>query len=255
MARSNRTNHTTPELCTPHTGQPSSKEAGAQEWVSRMEIALRSTSASTAIERRRWQVIGLLADGVLLAEIVSATGYRPRTIRQIAQRYRERGSKGLADGWQRNVGATPLLAEEQQRDLRQALQEPAPDGGVWTGPKSRGGLLPEPESACTGNAAGSICGGWVVLRLAGVAMAEMCHVTEVTTIPRARWYRGNWITFCDTDCSTNCSPREDDLECNRAALMGQDRLEDVEEVQRLPNLNPARRCADGKHEPQCADNR
>src|SRR5262245_16580930 len=135
MARSNRTNHTTPELCIPHMGQISSHEAGAQEWLSRADIALRSTSASTAIERRRWQVIGMLADGAPRAEIVAATGCRPRTIRQIAQRYRECGPAGLADGRQRCAGAAPILPDNQQRDLRQALQNPAPDGGVWTGPK------------------------------------------------------------------------------------------------------------------------
>lgn len=135
MARSNRTNHTTPGLCTPDADQMSSHEAGVQGSLSRPDIALRSTSASRAIERRRWQVIGLLADGLPLAEIVAATGCRPRTIRQIAQRYRERGPAGLADGRQRSVGAAPILPEEQQRDLRQALQNPAPDGGAWTGPK------------------------------------------------------------------------------------------------------------------------
>jgi transposase len=135
MVGCKRTNHTTQEPCTPHASRSSSNEAGEQEWLSRAEIALRSTSASTAIERRRWQVIGLLADGAPRAEIVAATGCPPRTIRQIAQRYRECGPAGLADGRQRSVGAAPILAEGQQRDLRQALQEPAPDGGIWTGPK------------------------------------------------------------------------------------------------------------------------
>jgi hypothetical protein len=41
----------------------SSHEAGEQERLSRAEIAQRSRSASSAIERRRWQVIGMLADG------------------------------------------------------------------------------------------------------------------------------------------------------------------------------------------------
>jgi transposase len=135
MAERNRTNHTTQEFCTPDPGQSSSREAGEQEALSRADITVRSTSASTAIERRRWQVIGLLADGAPLAEIVARTGYRPRTIREIAQRYRERGSAGLADRRQRSVGAAPILTENQQHDLRQALQNPAPDGGVWTGPK------------------------------------------------------------------------------------------------------------------------
>jgi transposase len=135
MAGCNRTHHTTPELCTPDAGQISSQEEGEQESLSRADTAVRSTSASTAIERRHWQVIGLLADGLPLAEIVAATGCRPRTIRQIAQRYRECGPVGLADGRQRSVGAAPILPEDQQRDLRRALQNPVPDGGVWTGPK------------------------------------------------------------------------------------------------------------------------
>ena len=135
MAGRNRTNHTTQEFCTPDRGQSSSREAGEQEALSRADITVRSTSASTAIERRRWQVIGLLADGAPQAEIVARTGYRPRTIREIAQRYRERGSAGLADRRQRSVGAAPILTENQQHDLRQALQNPAPDGGAWTGPK------------------------------------------------------------------------------------------------------------------------
>jgi|tagenome__1003787_1003787.scaffolds.fasta_scaffold20946234_2 transposase len=132
MTGCSRTHHTT---CTPDAGQISLHEAGEQEWLSCAEITLRSTSAATAIERRRWQVIGLLAGGAPMAEIVAATGYRPRTIREIAQRYQECGPVGLMDGRQRSVGADPLLAEEQQRDLRQALQGPAPDGGIWTGPK------------------------------------------------------------------------------------------------------------------------
>ena len=119
----------------PHAGQVSSHEAGEQEWLGRAAIAVRSTSASTAIERRRWQVLGMLGDGAPLAEIEGATGYRPRTIRQIAQRYRECGPVSLADGRQRSLGAAPILAEDQQRDLREALQKRAPDGGVWTGPK------------------------------------------------------------------------------------------------------------------------
>jgi hypothetical protein len=98
MAGCNRTHHTTYGLCTPDTGQMSSQQEREQESLGRADIALRSTSASIAIDRRRWQVIGLLTDGAPLANIVGATGYRPRTIRQIAQRYRESGAAGLADG-------------------------------------------------------------------------------------------------------------------------------------------------------------
>jgi transposase len=136
MAGCNRTHHTTtPALCLPDSGQTTLQEAGEHGFVSRAEIAARSGSAATARECRRWQVIGLLADRAPLAEIEAATGCRPRTIRQIAQRYREAGPAGLADGRQRSAGAAPILTAEQQDELRQALQNPAPDGEIWTGPK------------------------------------------------------------------------------------------------------------------------
>jgi len=137
----------------------SSHEAGEQEWLSRADIALRSTSASTAIERRRWQVIGLLADGAPLAEIVARTGCRPRTIRQIAQRYRECGPAGLADGgsaaWAQRPSsrrASSVISARRSGIQRQTA-------GSGQAQKSRGGLRPGLESACIANAAGSICGG------------------------------------------------------------------------------------------------
>ncbi len=133
MKRCKRTNHTTtPALCPTGSAQISPHESGAHgAHLSRPEIAARSASAATAAERRRWQVIGLLADGTPLAEIVAATGYRPRTIRQIAQRYRAAGPAGLVDGRQRSLGAVPLLSVEQQDELREALLGAPPDGGRW----------------------------------------------------------------------------------------------------------------------------
>ena len=137
MKRCKRTNHTTtPALCPPGSDQISVHESDTQgAHLSRAEIAARSASAATAAERRRWQVIGLLADGIPLTEIVAAIGYRPRTIRQIAQRYRDSGPAGLVDGRQRSLGAAPLLSVEQQDELREALQGVPPDGRRWTGPK------------------------------------------------------------------------------------------------------------------------
>src|SRR5437868_5494436 len=103
MARCNRTHHTTTSVPSKADSEQTTPQA-ADEYasMSRAEIAARSQSASTASECRHWQVIGLLADRRPLAEIVAATGCRPRTIRQIAQRYREHGPTGLMDGRQRS---------------------------------------------------------------------------------------------------------------------------------------------------------
>ena len=90
-------------------------------------------TASAQNERQRQQVVELLANGTPIHEIEAATGYRPRTIRRIAQRYREAGAAGLVDRRRHSAGATPLLSAEQQHELRQALRHPPPDGGEWTG--------------------------------------------------------------------------------------------------------------------------
>jgi transposase len=136
MTEINRTNHTT----IPAPGKADSEQTAQhisreQEPLSRAEIAVRSASASTASERRRWQVIGMLAEGTSLAEIVAATGYRPRTIREIAQRYHESGAAALEDRRTRSQGAPPLLAPSLQHELWHALQNLPPSGGIWTGPK------------------------------------------------------------------------------------------------------------------------
>lgn len=103
--------------------------------LSRAEIAARGAAASTTNERRRWQVIGLLADQVPLAEIIVATGYRARTIRELARRYRASGAAALIDRRRTSKGAAPLLNAALQSELQRALLQPPDCGGHWTGPK------------------------------------------------------------------------------------------------------------------------
>jgi transposase len=119
----------------PDSGQTGQHQADAQGTLSRTSSAARSASAATPGEQRRWQVIALLEERATLAEIVAATGYRPRTIREIAQRYRQFGPAALVDQRAYSPGATPILTAEQQHELREALQNPPLDGGAWTGPK------------------------------------------------------------------------------------------------------------------------
>lgn len=136
MTESNRTYDTTiPAARTDDCGLIAAPAPDAPALLSRAEIAARSVSAPTAAERRRWQLIGLLADQAPLAEIEAATGYRPRTIREIAQRYRASGAAALVDRRAQSRGAPRLLAPLLEHELWQALQGPAPDGGIWTGPK------------------------------------------------------------------------------------------------------------------------
>lgn len=106
-----------------------------QTVLNRAELEAQLAAATTSDERRRLQVLLALAVGTPLAEIVAMTGYRPRSIRQIAQRYVEFGAASLVDRRGFAPGAAPLLSVTAQEELRQILQQEPPDGGAWTGPK------------------------------------------------------------------------------------------------------------------------
>lgn len=51
------------------------------------------------------------------------------------KRYNQLGVKGLGDRRQKNTGSQPLIGDVEQAQLWQALQEKAPDGGLWNGRK------------------------------------------------------------------------------------------------------------------------
>jgi transposase len=86
------------------------------------------------LRQRHREVIMLLNDQVPIREIAAITGYCPRAVSYIAQRYRESGMAALEDRRQRRAGAPRLLTAEQQQELAQALWEAPPDGATWTGP-------------------------------------------------------------------------------------------------------------------------
>src|SRR5262245_35581870 len=106
-----------------------------QPRLNRAELEAHLAAATTPDERRRVQVLLYLAGGVPLTEITRMTGYRPRSIRQIAHRYLEIGAASLVDQRAFAQGAASLLSAEEQIELRKALQGVPPEGGAWTGGK------------------------------------------------------------------------------------------------------------------------
>ena len=78
---------------------------------------------------------GSLPRGPPTAQVATATGYSQPWIRTLAHRYNAGGPDALGDRRQSNPGASPLLSPPQQAELATLLEGPAPDGGIWTGPK------------------------------------------------------------------------------------------------------------------------
>jgi transposase len=97
------------------------------------EIEARYRKAKDAVERSHWQIIWLLAQNKTTKEIQEFTGYCLAWIRTIAHRYNQSGPQALGDRRHSNPGGNFLLSPEQQAQLEQALETPAPAGGLWTG--------------------------------------------------------------------------------------------------------------------------
>jgi transposase len=97
------------------------------------ELEQRARQATEAGEARRWQILWLLARGKTATQVAEVTGYSAYWIGQLARRYNEEGPSCVADRRHQAQGHQGTLSAEQEAELRQALQGPAPAGDVWTG--------------------------------------------------------------------------------------------------------------------------
>ena len=99
------------------------------------ELEQRYRQATDPVARSQWQILWLLVLGRATVEVATVTGYSTTWMYAIVRRYNQEGAAAIGDRRQANPGKTPLLAPPQQAELEQALDGPAPDGGLWTGPK------------------------------------------------------------------------------------------------------------------------
>jgi transposase len=95
----------------------------------------RYRDARDGVARSHWQIIWLLRQGRLTAEVADLTGYSLTWIYALVRRYNRDGPDALGDHRHSNPGKAALLSPSLRAELDQALAGEAPDGGVWTGPK------------------------------------------------------------------------------------------------------------------------
>jgi transposase len=100
------------------------------------ELETRYRRAKDPVARSHWQIIWLLGQGLASARVAVVTGYTVNWIRTMARRYNQQGPAGLEDRRHHNPGAVGLLSRAQRTALTAALEQPPPDGGIWTGPKA-----------------------------------------------------------------------------------------------------------------------
>ena len=91
--------------------------------------------ASHPVERTHWHILWRLVEGHTPDEIASLLGSTARCVPTMVQRWNQAGEPGIRDRRLTLPGAPPLLTSEQQQELDQILDQPPPDGGLWSGPK------------------------------------------------------------------------------------------------------------------------
>src|SRR5437588_1204588 len=107
-----------------------------QPHVPKEELAQRSRHAPTPVEARRWQLLALIADDLTVKQAARLVALNYDYARRVVHRYNADGPTALRDRRVelRAPGAHPLLTAEQQQELAEAVQGPAPGRGLWTGP-------------------------------------------------------------------------------------------------------------------------
>nr|WP_255639495.1 winged helix-turn-helix domain-containing protein [Deinococcus betulae] len=88
-----------------------------------------------AVERRRLQVMALLAEGRSRAEVLTITRYSVPRLVDLIHRYHAQGLEGLRDRRHRNSGAPTLLTDAELLLLAQTIRADYTEGLVWNGPK------------------------------------------------------------------------------------------------------------------------
>jgi transposase len=101
------------------------------------ELEDRYRKASDPVLRSHYQILWLISGGSTTTEVMGATGYSRGWIQQLARRYNSDGPEALGDRRHRNPGARDraLLSADQREELRAALKELPPDGGMWNSRK------------------------------------------------------------------------------------------------------------------------
>jgi transposase len=99
------------------------------------ELHERYRQAKDAVERTHWHILWLAKEGKMPQMIAEQVGYTARWVRTVIGRWNVQREAGIRDRRHEIDVSRPLLSSQQQEELAGALQAPAADGGLWSGPK------------------------------------------------------------------------------------------------------------------------
>lgn len=154
------------------------------------ELYRRYKATPDAATARRWHALWLIARGSTATAAAAVVGLRSEWIRTLVHRYNQHGPTGLQDHRATNPGKPPRLSLAQQQQLATLLEGPAPDGGLWTGPKVATWI-----AAQTGQPTRPQV-GWSYLRRLGFTLQRPRprHTDAATPAQQAAWKKNSPTT-------------------------------------------------------------
>lgn len=107
-----------------------------KQHLSSEELKARYQSSHDPIESRRWHLLWLVSQQWYLLDAAESVGVSYSYARKVVYAYNQDGVETITNRRRgRQMTRRALLSAAQQEELDQALQSPAADGGLWSGPK------------------------------------------------------------------------------------------------------------------------
>jgi transposase len=111
-------------------------KAALKPYLSTDELKNRYRQAKETAEARRWQLLHLVAQDWTIKQAAQAVDLNYDYAKEIIRRYNQEGPEAVSNrSRSRRTASRSLLTLEQQQELQRLLKDPAPDGGLWSGPK------------------------------------------------------------------------------------------------------------------------
>jgi transposase len=103
--------------------------------LSSVELEARYEGAADPIGKSHFHALWLLSSGYEVEEVAELLSFSTRWVRALVKRYNEGGPAALGDQRIHNGTKPTILTPEALAALKERIETPPDDGGLWTGPK------------------------------------------------------------------------------------------------------------------------
>lgn len=103
--------------------------------LSSAELEYEYKAAADPVAKSHFHALWLVSEGYAVAEVARLLSFSGRWVHTLIKRYNEQGPVALSDRRGGNGAKPRLLTPDALAALKQRIEAPPDDGGLWSGPK------------------------------------------------------------------------------------------------------------------------